>query len=254
MKNSVKLPYAHSLNDNKLIHISRALKGATYYICPSCRMEVRPRGGDNTEVEEHFYHKSKAEKKCDISPWVSIRSMALQLLDEVLTLSVPNEPTTKASSHTINIIPIEISNKGTQFNRTVQTINDKFLIHILTPEHPLKEIKGCFFHDSILAIDISSTLAKDIKEQDKYLKDVVIYTATYKKWHTPTFSFEKEYGLETEPIKMNLEEKKLQNFADRQIFIIKLGIDPTKVKYSEKEAITNMFSYYRNVEAEAIFL
>lgn len=244
MANSIKLPYAYSLKEKRLVHISQAIKGEDYYRCTSCEMQVRPRGGDGTEREEHFYHKLKAEKKCDISPWVSIRSMALQLIDEVRTFCVPNWPIVKKNNYSTNILPILVLNKDTPHNRDIITLNGKFHIHILTPEHPLKEIKSYFTHELILIIDITSVLTKHISEQDNYLQDIVVKYLDYKKWYVPNKSI-----VKLTEFKVGEQEKSLQSFPKRLSFIQKERINPIDVKHSEHIAISKIFSYYREVEA-----
>lgn len=211
---TIKLPYAYSLSQKRMVHITLAmqLSREEKYICDSCGMEVRPRGGDGKLVVEHFYHKEKAKQECKVSPWVSLRSMALQILDESAAIAIPGGIILNSVSSCIT--PLNIKNSSTGHDRHCISSFGEYTIHFLTPEHPLQSLPGEYFYDkAILSIDLEEVFNVDIKEQDAFLRDTVLLLNEYKKWHIPHKSLN---VYQEEILSQEEAEKEIQRFEEEE--------------------------------------
>ncbi len=85
------IPFAFSKKLQKLVDVDEVLSGqACECICEFCKMEMLAKKG--IENEHHFSHYGdNALEDCHYSYWVSIRSMARQILQEVHFLVVKNK-------------------------------------------------------------------------------------------------------------------------------------------------------------------
>lgn len=91
LSNKTKIPYAFSINLNRLIGVDEVERGlACNCICPSCNMKLEARQGDNNI--HHFSHYDKAKVDCQYSFWVSIRDLAKQILEESKNIQCSNTP------------------------------------------------------------------------------------------------------------------------------------------------------------------
>ena len=103
-----KLPFGKFKETGELVGIDEVERGLNCNcICPSCQMILEARKGD--EREHHFKHHSTKTKdgskvKCDYSYWVSVRSMAKQLIEKNRGLKV------KTSHKLISNLPYQNKN------------------------------------------------------------------------------------------------------------------------------------------------
>ncbi|QQO54191.1 MAG: hypothetical protein N838_13400 [Thiohalocapsa sp. PB-PSB1] len=94
MDDLTKIPFGFRVSDQQYVDVVDVPKGKLCgCICPSCKMPLQARQGKVNQW--HFAHSSRGaskltEKECDFSFWVSVLSMAKQIISKGGTLTVPS--------------------------------------------------------------------------------------------------------------------------------------------------------------------
>lgn len=192
---SVLIPFAQDVKTGKFVGIDEVPSGlACGCICLSCGMRVKARKDYIDGRVDHFAHHDKAEIECKISYWVSIRSIAEQILEQSTFICVPY-----LSSTIFKYAPIHIKSIDRHFCKRYQFTFDLRLItsigeiyvYFLTGEGSvagrersyLRELPEYFTDALVLEIDIQ-LLKKNHHKAKSYLQDLLINHIENKKWIT----------------------------------------------------------------------
>lgn len=134
----MKVPFGFHKKTNRYMGIDDALNGLRCgCICPSCKMELMARQGD--ENEHHFAHHKLAEVECEYSYWVAVRSMAKQILSEkgifvdysrIKTFA--SMPWTEKAVAITKGVSLEHNIRHYQFDAKVDASFGPYYIHLLT--------------------------------------------------------------------------------------------------------------------------
>ncbi len=152
---------------------------ACHCICPSCKMKLLARKGD--ERDHHFSHFEKSKKvHCEYSFWVSVRDAAKQAIvshkqlyfSEISTCSSLSTPFTKGVIREATANPHV---KGYQFDIKLSTSAGTFYIYFLTDKEDVGRARDHYVNRgiylnlySVLEIDLSS-MKKHTKHAKKHL-------------------------------------------------------------------------------------
>lgn len=96
MDDLAKIPFGFRVSDQHYVDVVDVPRGKLCgCICPSCKMPLQARQGNVNQW--HFAHSSRGaskltEKECDFSFWVSVLSMAKQIISKGGILKVPSCP------------------------------------------------------------------------------------------------------------------------------------------------------------------
>lgn len=155
----ILMPFAIEIATEKTIGIDEAKKGLGYR-CLSCGMSVKAR---KKKITHHFAHHRKAQTECDISYWVSIRSIAKQILEAATHFFAPSFY--KTLPYSLRLPILGFANKQSKelefsFDLCVQTPIGLIYIVFLTAEdrnlHYRQNLPQYFSTLLILEIDLSS--------------------------------------------------------------------------------------------------
>lgn len=194
------IPFGYRKETEEYVDVDDVEKGlACNCICPSCEMRLEARHGD--EREHHFKHHVKAEKECDFSYWVAVRSMAKQILKQSTCLNVDIEPffaklPWKDQIIQLDILAINPRRKNHGFDFELLTSIGYVYIYFVTPENEsagryrshIKSISRYFTADLILEIDLS-VLSSVKKNAKKHLEKLILEELDYKTWISPKYPF-----------------------------------------------------------------
>lgn len=200
----MKVPFGFHEKSNRFLGIDEVQNGlACKCICPSCNMKLKARQGKGNE--HHFAHHhtkdgERAKKDCEYSYWVSVRSMAKQLIIENKYLSF-NQNIKKLNpilTITFSSISSEPTIKDYQFDLKVTNSIGSIYIYFITGEEDTgRERKHYndnpkyFNNKLILEVDISS-----IKENKKnpliYLKFLLFQDRRNKSFLAPQYHFKQK--------------------------------------------------------------
>lgn len=198
MKNKISnvlMPFAKDIKTGQFLGIDEVPNGlACNCICISCGMQVKARHG-NQQRTAHFAHHKKAETECQISYWVSIRSIAEQILEQATFIHIPKINNT-------TLIQIQSVEKGYSkeyqftFDLKLYTSIGTVYIYFITGEGYI-EGRSNFYRDHlpkyfstslILEIDIKSI--KENHDQAKaYLRNLLLNELGNKRCVTTTYSY-----------------------------------------------------------------
>lgn len=94
MSNFIPIPFGRRLEDKQLVDVSRVKRGSKCgCVCESCGTPLIARQGEIREW--HFAHASKGvsgytKKECEYSFWVSVVSMAKQVISTASSIKLPS--------------------------------------------------------------------------------------------------------------------------------------------------------------------
>jgi hypothetical protein len=186
MKNtmsSVLMPFARDIKTRQYVGIDEVPNGiACNCVCISCGMILEARHGE--EREHHFKHRSKAETECKISYWVSIRSIAEQILEQSNFIYIPFLSTKFFQTASIQIKNVDRGfSKQHQFtfDLKLNTSIGEIFIYFLTGEGSVEgrnrsyfDLLPEYFSDSlILEIDLKA-IKENHSQAKAYLHDLII--------------------------------------------------------------------------------
>lgn len=187
----ILMPFAIEIATSKPIGIDEAKSGLGYK-CLSCGMSVKAR---KKTITHHFAHHRKAETECDISYWVSIRSIAKQILEEATHFFAPSLH--KNSSLCLSLPILNFMNKqskelGCSFDLCVQTSIGLVYIVFLTNEdrnlYYKQNLPPYFSTALILEIDLSS-MPQNHNRAKAYLKALLLGMDKTKQWKASSRHF-----------------------------------------------------------------
>jgi len=218
----VKIPIAYSKKLNRYVGIQEVESGRDQFFCDSCKMELTARKGDKNA--DHFAHYDSALDECEISYWVSVRDIAINILRKTSSIALPPFFNLKLSKYA-NPKIIDVSTKD-GMDLLLHTPIVDIHICIVTPEHSCSKAKFNLI-DSIvdrlfLFIDISSI--KDKKNTLSYLNNLLIRSIETKKFIMPEFGIKQYADFFNHVDNFCIAEEK-----------IKLNQSPTK-NYAAKRA------------------
>lgn len=207
----MRIPFGYRKETDEYVDVDDVENGlACNCICPSCEMRLEARHGD--EREHHFKHHVKAEKECDFSYWVAVRSMAKQILEQSTFLNVDVERLFTDTPWKNQIIQLDIfainpRRKPHGFDFELLTSIGYIYIYFVTPENEsagryrshIKNQPRYFTADLILEIDLT-TLSSVKKYAKNRLEKLIIEELDSKTWVTPT------YPIKPKPIKPAKQE------------------------------------------------
>lgn len=196
----MRIPFGYRKETDEYVDVDDVENGlACNCICPSCEMRLEARHGD--EREHHFKHHVKAEKECDFSYWVAVRSMAKQILEQSTFLNVDVERfftdlPWKNQIIQMGIFAINPQRKPHGFDFELLTSIGYVYIYFVTPENEsagryrshLKNQPRYFATDLILEIDLT-TLSSVKKNAKSRLEKLIIEELDSKTWVTPKYPF-----------------------------------------------------------------
>lgn len=194
------IPFGYRKETKEYVDIDDVENGlACNCICPSCEMRLEARHGD--EREHHFKHHVKAEKECDFSYWVAVRSMAKQILEQSTCLNVDIEPffaklPWKNQIIQLDILAINPRRKNHGFDFELLTSIGYIYIYFVTPENEstgryrshIKNQPRYFTEDLILEIDLT-TLSSVKKNAKSHLEKLIIDELDCKAWVSLKYPF-----------------------------------------------------------------
>jgi hypothetical protein len=209
----MKVPFGFHEKSNRFLGIDEVKNGlACKCICPSCNMKLKARQGE--ENEHHFAHhhpkdEKRAKKDCEYSYWVSVRSMAKQLIIEHKYLSF--DQNIKKLNPILAITFSSISSEPTinsyQFDlKVISSIGSIYIYFITSEEDTGRERKH--YHDNpkyfnnklILEIDIS-TIKEDKNNPLMYLKFLLFEESKNKSFLAPQYPFKQKSDFIISPLK-----------------------------------------------------
>lgn len=245
----VTIPYACSKTTHKLLHISQATSGAQGYYCPSCKMEMGARKGKIND--HHFYHINSAKIACDISFWVSVRSMALQILDRTCMLSLPKASFISPQSKYTPIIPVK---RKQPYDRSFKIFNTLFHIFFITPEDTPYRISSGSYRSAndyletelVLEIDLTNFEMQDTEKQHYYLENIILHSLNAKKWNLPSSKISH--------MKKDFEEEQRvinEEFLEQYPFLEELNLTKKDILEQEEDFLSKTFLYYKRQEYNA---
>lgn len=196
----MRIPFGYRKETDEYVDVDDVENGlACNCICPSCEMRLEARHGD--EREHHFKHHVKAEKECDFSYWVAVRSMAKQILEQSTFLNVDVERLFTDIPWKNQIIQLDIfvinpRRKPHGFDFELLTSIGYVYIYFVTPENEsagryrshIKNQPRYFTAGLILEIDLT-TLSSVKKNAKSRLEKLIIEELDSKKWVTPKYPF-----------------------------------------------------------------
>jgi len=199
----MKIPFGLHKETNRFMGIDEVKNGLQCgCICPECKMRLKARHGE--ENEHHFAHHDAAEVECNYSYWVSIRSMAKQIIiEEELQVdyhkletfvAVPWEKTSQ-----INIMSKKINPKikEYQFDVEIEASFGKYYIHLLTDvedigrtrKHASSQFrKNTFTPYLVLEIDLKEVKKQKNKDARNTLENLIMAN-TNQKWFSSKASY-----------------------------------------------------------------
>lgn len=135
----MKVPFGLHKDTNRYIGIDEAENGLRCgCICPSCKMELKARQGE--ENEHHFSHHRLAQIECEYSYWVAVRSMAKQIINDASVTKSKNKigvfplvPWTDSAPMQIMEVHLSPRIKEYQFDAVVNSSIGTYYIYLLTP-------------------------------------------------------------------------------------------------------------------------
>ena len=205
----MKVPFGFHKETNRFIGIDEAKNGLMCgCVCPECRMRLKARQG---KIEHHFAHHDTAEVECNYSYWVSIRSMAKQIICENEIQLDYSSLKTFAPIPWAHISPIKVLSKKAdptiweyQFDVEVKASFGTYYIHLLTDKddsgrsrkHAIKQSRGNAF-SSYLVMEIDLKDVKKYKNKDakSSLEDLIIRHKDNKLWFSTCTTYQKKQKL-----------------------------------------------------------
>lgn len=184
MKNKIStvlMPFAKDAKTGLSVGIDEVPNGlACNCVCISCGMQVKARQGNKQRIA-HFAHHKKAKTECKISYWVSIRSIAEQILEQAKFIRIPQ------ISKTISI-QIKSVHKGYSeehqftFDLKLNTSIGTIFVYFITGEgsvegrnrYYLEHIPQYFANSLILEIDIQS-IKENHSQAKAHLYELLIH-------------------------------------------------------------------------------
>ncbi|MDD2384562.1 MAG: hypothetical protein PHN18_10270 [Sulfurospirillaceae bacterium] len=177
---TVLMPFAKDIQTGQRVGIDEVPNGlACNCVCISCGMQVKARQGNKQRIA-HFAHHKKAETECKISYWVSIRSIAEQILEQATFIHIPKINNT-------TLIKIQSVEEGYSaeyqftFDLKLNTSIGTVFVYFLTGEGYVEgrndmyreELLSYRGNSLILEINIES-IKKNHDQAKAYLSDLLI--------------------------------------------------------------------------------
>jgi hypothetical protein len=253
----MKVPFGFHKNTNRYIGIDEAKNGlACGCICPSCKMQLKARQGD--ENEHHFAHHKKAKIKCEFSYWVAVRSMAKQLIEKYKFVNVDykNENLfAKKPFNTIFIDSVKMNPriKSQQFDLEVTSSIGVFYIYLLTDKEDSGRYRNHYrdrhkYFETKLVLEIDlSTMKKSGDKAAEYLNDLLFIQSLNKSFLAPC-----QYFMDYERISLVKHEEKKRQYVSSQsstpnqaILYIKSMLD---IANNDEEYISSILATIKAME------
>lgn len=210
MDDLTKIPFGFRVSDQQYVDVVDVPKGKLCgCICPSCKMPLQARQGKINQW--HFSHSSRGaskltEKECNFSFWVSVLSMAKQIISKGGTLTVPS--CTKYLGHDevfitdekeVQLPELEIERKS--FDAYYSFGQYSIGIYFTTPEKKSHAIQVSDEAVGVLEISVSGALRAfsdegrmaDFKD---ILREIIFQDVHNKKWiyHPSIQRYINKYG------------------------------------------------------------
>lgn len=209
------IPFGYRKETDEYVDVDDVENGlACNCICPSCDMRFEARHGD--EREHHFKHHVKAEKECDFSYWVAVRSMAKQILEQSTVLNIDVERLFadipwKNQIIQMDIFAINPRRKNHGFDFELLTSIGYIYVYFVTPENEsagryrahIKNQPRYFATDLILEVDLT-TLSSVKKNAKSRLEKLIIEELDSKTWVSS------KYPFKPKPIKPAKQEQTIR--------------------------------------------
>lgn len=164
-------------------------------ICNSCGGELCAKKGKSNK--HHFAHADKSKKDCDYSFWVSVRSLARQIIQESTLVTMKSNLTPFGFIRPINK-KVSASWKNFTFDMLLETFNEKIYLNFITNENSYARnrdytsaSKKYFNEILLLEIDLRAT-ASNQKHIASYVKRV-IFEYQYLKFFFGAEKYYKKY-------------------------------------------------------------
>jgi len=234
-------------------------------ICPSCDMELEARQGN--EREHHFKHYEKAEKECAYSYWVSVRSMAKQILQKAKYINIDknnlfdrHRVALKKVSSQIEIYQIDKNGKNHGFDFELDTSIGSIYIYFLTPEEPSDGRERLHYYNKpdyfrtklILEIDLESMKSNKNNNAKEYLQKLIHDRLDTKEWITASISFIRSKLIESSAYTKKTSNKiyrvrhKVSKVVSEPIYEVDKTIPSHKKTYVEDKHILALFGLLEN--------
>lgn len=198
----MKIPFGLHKETKRFIGIDEVEKGLRCEcICPSCRMKLIARKGDKNI--DHFAHYKEAKKGCDYSYWVSIRSMAKQLIEKELYVSLnlkKDNLVTCMPGKQFRFYEAKVDPRifEYQFDMMIKGSIGNVYIYFLTDEDDIGRARqhyydnNRYFNDKLI-LEIDLSCMKEYKHDvSTALKELLFIKTTNKEFLTPNIAFHKE--------------------------------------------------------------
>lgn len=244
------IPFALSVSTNRLVDINNVESGlACNCICPSCKMTLQARKGN--EREHHFSHFDTAQVECSYSYWVSIRDMAKQIIHEAKFISIETKRTLNLQvipySHKSSIMEVfSVDKKNNGFDLELNTSIGVLNISFLTPEEYRIgcQYKGNYFTETlILEIDLNGIVKKSLHSKKEQLKKIIVKSLNTKKLLSLNLTFQPndkddDYFKKQNSNIIALKVYDITNIAKE------LYLDARSLTHKQKNIISNMEEFY----------
>lgn len=255
----VLIPFAKKILTGEIVGIDDVPNGlACECECISCKMTLEARQG-SLRVH-HFSHFKQAETECQISYWVSIRSLAEQILEQASLIYTPPLTCNDVSPAIISIHKVDKKRSEIHqftFDLRLETSTNEIFIYFITEEGRSRDYCERLSENSpetfILEIDICSTQTKHYKDIKEYLQYQLINEITNKKWvvREKTYNSIYEQSLQTIvqhhtlPTQTN-HRIKLDDYRD---LLLRLEIDCLdKLDSEDLKTCAGMLNYYKGIK------
>lgn len=252
---TVLMPFAKDAKTGLSVGIDEVPNGlACNCVCISCGMQVKARQGNKQRIA-HFAHHKKAKTECKISYWVSIRSIAEQILEQITFIHIPSIAKT-------TFIKVKSVDKGYSeehqftFDLKLNTSIGTIFVYFITGEGSvegrskfyLEQLPQYFSNSLILEIDIKS-IRENHSQAKAHLFELLIYKTLNKYFLTTQKTYYKNLSkttsITTVPTSFKQPTIQLNDYSDfiRDI----LGYKDLSIFDSEDlQVCSQMLSFYHD--------
>ena len=253
---TVLMPFAKDVKTGLSVGIDEVPNGlACNCVCTYCGMQVKARKG-NQQRTAHFAHHKKAETECKISYWVSIRSIAEQILEQATFIHIPKINDT-------TLIQIQSVEQGYSieyqftFDLKLHTSIGTVFVYFLTSEGSTEGRSDLYrdqlssYNGNSLILEISLHSIKENHDQAKaYLSNLLINRIDNKNIlpsSQPDYNQYSSINLKQPRFHQNKHKPyvKLDDYKDFIITILGYK-DPTVFDSEDLRVCSQMLSFYHD--------
>lgn len=191
---SVLIPFAKHKQTGKYLGIDEVPSGLDCECsCIKCNMRLKARKNYSDGRADHFAHHDKAEVECDVSYWVSVRSMAEQILAESKYIDIPYLQLIffKYTRIAINSVDRGFSKRHKfTFDLKLGTSIGEIFVYFITDERNAPDGRNTSYRNSlqeyftdtlILEIDLRE-IENNHHQAKAFLKELLIDRKDTKEW------------------------------------------------------------------------